>query len=62
MKRRNFITLLGGGTAGCVLGAYAWSFGASAQPTQRVRRIGGLVGPSAKTSGSIIAGARATPM
>ena len=42
MKRRNFITLLGGGTAGCVLGAYAWSFGASAQPTQRVRRIGVL--------------------
>ncbi len=47
MKRRNFITLLGGGTAGCVLGAYAWSFGASAQPTQRVRRIGVLMGLAA---------------
>ena len=47
MNRRHFIALLGGGTAGCVLGAYAWSLAASAQPAQRVRRIGVLMGLAA---------------
>jgi putative ABC transport system substrate-binding protein len=47
MKRRHFLTLLGGGTAGCVLGAYALSLVASAQTAQRARRIGVLMGLAA---------------
>jgi putative ABC transport system substrate-binding protein len=43
MRRREFI-ILGGGAATSALAAYAWSLTARAQPSQRVRRIGVLMG------------------
>jgi putative ABC transport system substrate-binding protein len=43
MRRREFI-ILGGGAATFALAAHAWSLTAGAQPTQRVRRIGVLMG------------------
>jgi putative ABC transport system substrate-binding protein len=47
MKRRHFLTLLGGGSVASLFGAYAWSLGARAQPAPRVRRIGVLMGLAA---------------
>jgi putative ABC transport system substrate-binding protein len=46
MKRRHFIALVGS-AAVCPLAAHAWSLAASAQPTERVRRIGVMMGLTA---------------